>query len=556
MSFNVTFQTVEDANVFASKAGLGAQTTSVVEIADNLFTYAMRQTGSSVAFTGSSIRLLVPSANLSSCPEHTVVSTEGDFTLIETSDPVATYEACSGKVDCVDAPIKLLSSLPGTPVIIPNDWARRRLSNRFRPYQEYKTFEINTTNKPVVFVVDSGISQHPELGSVEIVNYAKLPFCSSFEDNIGHGTAVSSCIVGENIGITQNVSLYNYKVFDGSTKPTVLQLGQVIDDIKTFKQNNPEKNVTINASWTASYSPYLNNKFLEALSAGVVVVCAAGNAADDVSNYTPAGLPEVITVGAIDDDDIIAGFNSTATADGSITSPYGQTLDMFAPGVDVDVASIDGNYIRSYGTSYSAAYVSAAVSLIQSISQTPPNYAQVLNLLLTTSLKGSVLFNRENFSSNQNKIVQLINGDGLPNSEVFIGAFCDSYEKIIVDINKFAFNYTSNIVGQEVSYTISWEDPAQEQKYAEFLEFDSATCGLVINRPTTALSEGVEFEKVYLTFTKTTNYSTEYSSKFFFYITESDQVPAIVINDLDSNEHLDASSNFTPAPFYNPTIKP
>lgn len=548
MSFNVTFQTVEGANAFAIKVGLTAPNSTSVAIPDNLFTYAMRQQNADVTFSGSSIRLLVSNADLASCPAHTVISTQGNYTVIETADPVATYNACSGDVDCVDAPVKLLSTISGTPVTNPNDWARRRLSNRFRPFQPFSTFEINTNNTPVVFVVDSGINSHSELSGVQIQNFKKLDFCDSYLDDLGHGTAVASCIAGNNIGITQNVILQNYKVFDGSIKPTIMELGQVIDDIKQYKQTNPSKNVVLNASWTATYSPYLNNKFLEALAAGVIVVCAAGNAADDVSNYTPAGLKEVITVGAIDDDDIVAGFTGSSSADSGVSTPYGQTLDIFAPGVDVDVASIAGNYIRSSGTSFATAYVTAVVSQLQSISQTPPSYSEVLNLLVSASLKGSVLFNRENFSSNQNRIVQMINGDGQPNSEVYIGSFSGAVNQITANISKIGFNYTSTIVADSVNYTVAWDDPAQETKYAEFVSVDSNTGNLVIDKPTVALAEGVDFEKIYLTFTKTTNYSTEQSNKIFFYVTNAEEVPAILMEDLGSTPHLDASSNLTLSP--------
>lgn len=548
MSFNVSFQTVESANAFAIKVGLSVPNSTSVEISDNLFTYAMRQENVNVSFSGSSIRLLVATTDLPSCPAHTVISTQGNYTVIETSEPVATYTACSGNVDCVDAPIKLLSTLSGTPVTQPNDWARRRLSNRFRPFQPFATFEINTNNTPVVFVVDSGINSHSELSGVQIQNFKKLDYCSSYSDNLGHGTAVASCIAGNNIGVTQNVVLQNYKIFDGSIKPTIMQLGQVIDDIKAYKQNNPSKNVVFNASWTATYSPYLNNKFLEALAAGVVVVCAAGNTADDVSNYTPAGLAQVITVGAIDDDDIVAGFTGSSSADSGITTPYGQTLDIFAPGVDVDVASIGGNYVRTSGTSFATAYVTAVVSQLQSISQTPPSYADILNLLVSASLKGSILFNRENFSSNQNRIAQMINGDGQPNSEVYIGAFSGSVNQITANISKIGFNYTSTIIADDVNYSVSWDDAAQESKYAEFLTVDPNTGNLVVDRPTVTLPDGVDFDKVYLTFTKTTNYSTEHSNKIFFYVTNAQEVPAILTEDLSQTPHLDASSNLTLAP--------
>lgn len=545
MSFNVTFQTAVARNKFAALIGIdSAETTSIV-VGNNLFTYAMRQSPTEVSFDGETIRLLVETVDLSKLPAHTVVENKGSYSVIETADPVGCYTTTDGSVDVVDASIKLLSELSGNPVANPSDWARRRLSNRFRPFTEFKTFDITTSNKPVVFVVDSGINSHPELNGVEIVNFGKAPFCSNFADNLGHGTAIASCIAGKNVGVTQNVSLYNYKIFDGDTKPTILELADVLDDIKEYKQSNPNKNVTVNASWTTTYSPYLNNKFAELINAGCVVVCAAGNSGDDVSNYTPAGMTSVITVGAIDSDDIVAGFTTTSVADSQITSAYGQSLDIFAPGVDVDVAATNNSYVTASGTSFSAGYVSAATALIQSVSPQPPSNSEIINLLSATALKGSILFNRENFSSNQNKIVQLINGDSIPSADFYLGTFSGSVSEINLQISSFAFNYVSSLASDSVSYEINWADESQKAKYEQFVTFDGATGSLVIARPTTELAEGVEAEKVVLTFTKTTNYSSETSNPTFFYVTNTETVPDIIAEELNGIPHINASSNLT-----------
>ena len=553
MTFNVLFETADKRNSFASKVGRSTQDSTSITVGANLFTYAMRYPGADVSYDASPITLIVRTADLSRCPEHTVVSTEGSYSVVETSDPIGFYDACSGDIDCADTEIKLLSQLSGSSITTPNDWARRRVSNRFRPFKEFDTFAINIRNKPAVFVIDSGINPHAELQGVEVVNFGKLSY-SSYADNQGHGTAVASCIAGKKVGVTQNVTLYNYKVFDNDTKPTILQLGAVLDEIKEFKQNNPSKNVTINASWATPYSPFLRNKFLGAISVGCVVVCSAGNGADDVSNYTPAGMPEVITVGAIDDDDIVAGFTATAVADASATSPYGQTLDIFAPGVDVDVASISGSYVRVSGTSFAAPYVTAAATIIQSISATPPSHSQVLNLISSTSLKGSILFNRENFTSKQNKIVQLINGDFSGNNKYYLGTLSSSTPKIVIDTGSLGFGYVSTVVGEDITYTVQWLDAAQKQKYESFVHVDPETGGVLIDIPTVLPDDG--FEKIELNISKVTHYSTEVS-KVFFYITDAVEITGSILEDLDSTVHADISVGTADlANVFQPTFKP
>lgn len=537
MSFNLTFLGEEERNIFAQKTGLSLADSNTIEINDSLFVYSMRYEGAEVEYVNDgAIKLLVPNFKLSSLTDDFIaIDTTDDYTIIETGDPVAVYNACDGDVDCVDAPIKLMSELTGSVVTEPNDWARKRLSNRFRPFQEFNTFDIVTTNKPVIFVVDSGINDHPELSNVNVTNFGKLEYCSDFADNLGHGTAVTSCIAGNNIGITHYVDVFNYKIFDGSDKPTILQLGEVLDNIKAYKVENSSKNVTVNVSWTATYSPYLRNKFLELIDAGCVIVCAAGNNADDVSNYIPAGMPEVITVGAIDEDDIIAGFNATSIADASITSPYGQSLDIFAPGVDVDVA-FDGGYKKSSGTSLSAGFTSGAVSVWQSISPNPVSNSEVLALLVTGSLKGAILFNREAFSSNQNRIVQLINGDSIPPLDHYLGAFLSAdAEPIIASSSSFGFNSATVIVTDSTEYSLEWIDPAQEDLYSQFVSLDPTSGDLTITRPTNVNDE--DLVRISFKINKTTNFSSEKSSPIFFFATNAESGPELVLEQLNESDY-------------------
>ena len=51
---------------------------------------------------------------------------------------------------------------------------------------------------------------------------------------------------------------------------------------------------------------------------------SSGNDAKDASNYSPARVPVAITVGAIDNNDVIASFSN-----------FGTPLAVFAPGVDI-----------------------------------------------------------------------------------------------------------------------------------------------------------------------------------------------------------------------------
>lgn len=103
----------------------------------------------------------------------------------------------------------------------------------------------------------------------------------------------------------------------------------------------------------------------------VVFIASAGNSGNadksqgalNGKNDCPAGLklPNVVTVGAINNDGSRAEFSSFATENAEVT--------LSAPGVAMVVGTDDnGQPIKSNGTSFSAPQVAAAIALIQSIS--------------------------------------------------------------------------------------------------------------------------------------------------------------------------------------------
>jgi subtilisin family serine protease len=73
-----------------------------------------------------------------------------------------------------------------------------------------------------------------------------------------------------------------------------------------------------------SKSSAVNDAVAAAVDAGVFFAVAAGNEASDFSSTSPASEPKAFAVGASDVNDTMASFSN-----------FGQTLGVFAPGVDV-----------------------------------------------------------------------------------------------------------------------------------------------------------------------------------------------------------------------------
>ncbi len=225
------------------------------------------------------------------------------------------------------------------------------------PTHTHKIRGMNST----VYIIDSGITiDHPEFATanIELLH----TFNGNFADNNGHGTGLSSLIVGPTCGLA-NPRLKVVKLFD-NTQPTLqsdmlIALDAVLNDFVT----NGKKASVVNMSWSIPRNDYINAKIQYMINQGMYIVAAAGNSGVALGDVTPASIPDVLTIGSFNQNLEPSSFsNYTGGSDISYTANdvnYG-ALDGWAPGELIWAANKNGGYGYIAGTSAAAAITSAA----------------------------------------------------------------------------------------------------------------------------------------------------------------------------------------------------
>jgi subtilisin family serine protease len=178
-------------------------------------------------------------------------------------------------------------------------------------------------------------------------------------DDHGHGTNVAGIIGarGNNgtgvTGVAWRARLMIVKVLAANGSGSVYDVARGI----RYAVANGAKIVNLSMAGPDS-DPALETAIAEAAAAGVLVVAAAGNAGADLDTRAayPASSPSgnVIAVASTDEDGRLAPGSS-----------YGSgTVDITAPGENIDSTELAGTYGLRSGTSQAAAHVSGTLALM------------------------------------------------------------------------------------------------------------------------------------------------------------------------------------------------
>ena len=199
-----------------------------------------------------------------------------------------------------------------------------------------------------VAVIDSGVNSHIALtgenGDVSSINLTEL----NGSEQLGHGTAVASIISGDHAltrGVAPASDILSIRVTDDLGLSDSLTLAEGI--IQAVDAGAQIVNMSLGS---AVDSRIVSEAVSYAIENGVVLVASAGN--DGATNLSfPAGNNGVISVGAVEAQGEHAGFSNT-----------GDSLNIAAPGFEVNAAWGEDLLISFSGTSASAPYVSGAIA--------------------------------------------------------------------------------------------------------------------------------------------------------------------------------------------------
>jgi len=229
-----------------------------------------------------------------------------------------------------------------------------------------------------VAVFDTGIAAHPDL------TIADGTACTGegTADGNGHGTHVAGTIGAQDngfgvVGVAPGARLHPVKVLDnqggGDSASIICGLDWVVANAERIDIVN--MSLTGSAPETTCLNDALHAAVCNTIAAGVTVVVAAGNDAQDAAGYFPANYDEVITVSALSDFDGRPGGQAASTcyndADDSFAgySNFGAEVDITAPGTCILSTWPGGTYQALYGTSMATPHVTGAAALYISVNQ-------------------------------------------------------------------------------------------------------------------------------------------------------------------------------------------
>ncbi|MEU6353432.1 S8 family peptidase [Streptomyces sp. NPDC047072] len=256
----------------------------------------------------------------------------------------------------------------------PPSWGLDRIDEPGLPLDRNYSWPESAGAGVTVYVIDTGIRiTHKDFGGRASYGRDFVGDDGSAGDGNGHGTHVAATVAGTKYGVAKKAKVVAVRVLDDKGSGTTSQVIAGID----WVTKNARKPAVANLSLGGYRNSQLDAAVRTSIASGVTYAVAAGNDGLPASLYSPADVPQAITVGASDTKDARPGFSN-----------YGSALDLFAPGVSITSAGITGDTAKATysGTSMATPHVAgaAALYLADRPKATPAQVGKALVGLATT----------------------------------------------------------------------------------------------------------------------------------------------------------------------------
>jgi subtilisin family serine protease len=206
------------------------------------------------------------------------------------------------------------------------------------------------------YIIDTGIlTTHNEFGGRASGGFSAISDGNGTNDCHGHGTHVAGTVGGQVYGVAKGVTLVAVRVLDCGGSGAY---SGVIAGVDWVTGNHPALAVA-NMSLGGGASSALDQAIQNSIASGVSYAVAAGNGnfagiAQDACGYSPARVPQAMTIGATTKTDVKASWSN-----------YGSCVDFFAPGVGIKSAWIGSNSATNTisGTSMATPHTAGVAAL-------------------------------------------------------------------------------------------------------------------------------------------------------------------------------------------------
>ncbi len=196
-------------------------------------------------------------------------------------------------------------------------------------------------------------------------------------DENGHGSHTAGTVAGDGTsGVATGVA--------PGAKVMIIRVGvSFADEVDVwnamqYAANNHAGAISMSLGWPHGQNPDRHQWRVNSentIAAGTAMVIAAGNegqGAEPDNVRTPGDVPAVITIGAVDCSDVIAGFSSRGPVSWTGIAPWNDwpyppglvKPDVSGPGVDTESSNFCSGYTFMSGTSMATPHVAGAVALM------------------------------------------------------------------------------------------------------------------------------------------------------------------------------------------------